>query len=121
MKRIIMACLLLTGCAGFQRDCNSTCASNLGADWIVLQYGFDGVPINCWKLSNVGITNETQSDGIYWLDSNTGHLVHISGWYNRVQVSNRDYEAAAKLLGVEANRCHDGKYETAPSIMVLPQ
>ncbi len=111
MKRfpLVMSLLFLTACAGWQRDCNSSVASSFGGDWIVLQYGFDGTPINCWKLKDVGITNERGTDGIYWQDP-AGHLVHISGWYNRVQVSNGDYAGAAKAIGINIDSCTGGKY-----------
>lgn len=108
-NKFFPALLLLAGCASWERDCNSTVASSFGGDWIVLQYGFDGTPINCWKLPNTAITNETGTDGIYWLNPG-GHLVHISGWYNRVQVSNGDYAGAAKSIGIELDRCVGGKY-----------
>ena len=74
-----------------------------------MQYGANGDPINCWKLMNVSITNEQSSDGIYWKEG-SGHLVHISGWYNRVQVNGGRYEEAAKLLGVELPKITNGKY-----------
>ena len=100
---------VLLGCAGWQRDCASSCASSLGSDWIVLQYGYDGKPINCWRLTNTAIDNENQTDGVFWRE-NTGHLVHISGWYNRVQVSSGDWDGAAKTLGIDLARCKDGAY-----------
>jgi len=109
LNKFFPALLLLAGCASWERDCNSSVASSFGGDWIVLQYGFDGSPINCWKLTNTAITNETGTDGIYWLNPG-GHLVHISGWYNRVQVSNGDYAGAAKSIGIELDRCVGGKY-----------
>lgn len=105
--------LLLTGCAAISRDCSSCGASNFGSDWIVLQYKMDGEPINCWKLKNTAITNEEHTDGIYW-QGPSGHLVHISGWYNRVQVQGGDWEGAAKTLGVTMARCDDGKYAALP-------
>lgn len=111
MKRRIMTILcllLLTACAGTQRGCASFNAENFASDWLVVQYGFNGVPINCWKLPNTSISNEGNSDGIYWLDANTGNLVHISGWYNRVQ--GRSWDTSAKSLGIDANLCGDGAY-----------
>ena len=77
---------LVVGCAGMQRGCSGFSAESFGADWIVVQYDMNMNPKCCWKLTNTSITNEAQSDGIYWLDEGSGHLVHISGWYNRVQV-----------------------------------
>ncbi len=102
--------LFLVGCAGFDRGCASSCAESYGADWVIVQYRFDGEPINCWKLRSASVTNEPTSDGIYWKDNVTGHLVHISGWYNRVQVENGNFESAAGLMGIDVNRCINGKY-----------
>lgn len=119
LNRLFPALLLLAGCASWERDCNSSVASSFGGDWIVLQYGFDGTPINCWKLTNTAITNEQGTDGIYWLDPG-GHLVHISGWYNRVQVHNNDFAGAAKSIGIELDRCTGGKYVApAPATTTL--
>lgn len=56
----------------------------------------------------MSVANEDGTDGIYWQQD--GHLVHISGWYNRVQVDDDKFEAAAALLGVELARCTNGKY-----------
>jgi hypothetical protein len=105
---------LLVGCAGWSRGCSSWCAEQMGADWIIVQYDAMGHPSGCWRVDDESVTNEDSSDGIYWKQH--GHLVHISGWYNRVQVSGDDYEGAAKLLGVELNQCHNGKY--SPSVVV---
>jgi hypothetical protein len=105
--------LLLCGCAGLSRDLQSCGASSFGSDWLVLQYGYDGKPINCWKLQTTAISNEERSDGIYW-KSPSGHLVHISGWYNRVQVDHNDYEGAAKQLGVSLASCGEGAYQAKP-------
>lgn len=112
MKRhivVFLTLLMLTGCAGMQRGCSSFWATQAGADWIIVQYGFNGDPINCWKLQNVSVSNEQSSDGIYWKEG-SGHLVHISGWYNRIQVDGGRYEEAAKLLGVELPKITNGKY-----------
>lgn len=114
MKRrivIFLMLLMLAGCAGMQRSCSSFWAENAGADWVVVvvQYAANGDPFNCWKLQNVSITNEPHSDGIYWKEG-SGHLVHISGWYDRVQVSGGRYDEAAKLLGVELAKITNGKY-----------
>lgn len=112
----LIPAILLFACAGTMRDCRSSCAGSLGADWIVVQYRADGSPMNCWRLPGVSIDNEGSSDGIYWA-STDGHLVHISGWYNRVQISHSDWKAAAKMVGVELDRCGAGAYlpsKTAP-------
>lgn len=114
--------LFLFGCAGYQRSCASGCATQLGADWIVVQYKTDGDPINCWKLTGSSISNEQGTDGIYWLDDQTNNLVHISGWYNRVQVERNDFDGAAKLIGVDMKYCKNGKYIVPTSaIHTLPE
>ncbi len=112
LLRLAFFALLLTGCAGFQRDCSSSCAQSLGGDWIIVQYRFDGTPINCWELRNTAVSSEDHSDGIYWQDPQ-GHLVHISGWYNRVQVMGNRWDEAAKTLGVEDTKCKNGVYAVA--------
>ena len=107
---VFCSMLLLYGCTGCSRELSDFGASNFGSDFIVVQYRFDGVPFACWSLHDAGIVNESGSDGIYWKDTKTGHMVHISGWYNRVQVTNGDYKAAGLLLGVDASLCGNGKY-----------
>lgn len=109
MNRIVWLVVFLVGCAGFQRDCKSSCASAYGSDWIVVQYRFDGAPINCWKLKDTAITNEGETDGIFWA-SPDGHLVHISGWYNRAQVNGGNWEGAARQLDVNLDACTEGAY-----------
>lgn len=104
-----LAAGLLTGCAGWSRQFTSWSAGSFGADWIITQFGADGHPFNCWKLSGVSVSNEEHSDGIYWQNSD-GHLVHISGWHNRVQVSGGNFEKAAAAVGVDAKKCGDGHY-----------
>lgn len=112
--------LSLAGCVGLQRDCSSMWASDVtGADWIVVQYGYDGHPVACWQLRGVGITNEPHSDGIFWREG-AGHLVHISGWYNRVQVASGDFDTAAKLLSVNRDHCTGGKYLDAVTSFKVP-
>jgi hypothetical protein len=107
----VFAALFLTGCAGFERGCSAAIASDFGADWVIVQYGASGDPMNCWQLKDVSVANERQSDGVYWKDQD-GHLVHISGWYNRVQVERGDFAGAAKAVGVDLSGCVGGKYST---------
>ena len=105
-----LAAIALAGCAGYQRDCQSCCAGMEGADWIVLQYDYSGTPINCWKLPDTSVSNESATDGIYWVDGPSGNLVHISGWYNRVQIENENWEEAAQSIDIDLGRCTNGKY-----------
>lgn len=106
----VLLFLVLSGCAGFWRGCADFRATNFGSDWVVVQYRYDGTAFHCWKLRDTSISNENSSDGIYWQDSKTRHLVHVSGWYNRVQVFGGDYDGAGALLGVEAAKCGNGHY-----------
>lgn len=106
--KAIFLSFFMFGCASISRDCSSSVASNFGSDWIIVQYSNNG-PINCWKLNDIAVDNESNTDGIYW-KSNQGHLVHISGWYNRVQVTGGDFDSAAKSVGVNLASCNDGKY-----------
>jgi hypothetical protein len=101
--------LSLLSCAGMERSCASCTAESFGADWIVVQYRNDGAPIACWQLTNTSISNEDRSDGVYWKSPN-GHLIHLSGWYNRVQVDKGDFKVAASDLGIDIDRCVGGKY-----------
>jgi hypothetical protein len=106
----VWALTLALGCAGVQRGCSVFSAESFGSDWIVVQYDMNMKPKCAWKLYNTSITNESSSDGIYWLDASSGHLVHISGWYNRVQVKGHDFNVAAKLVGVDMSLIQNGVY-----------
>jgi hypothetical protein len=108
-RHIMITAMLLFSCVGIEKSCSSGCASSFGGDWIVVQFNTAGEPFNCWKMNGVSITNEEGSDGIWWKNSSS-HLVHISGWYNRVQVKGGDWEAAAKAVGVELGKCGEGVY-----------
>jgi hypothetical protein len=110
--RVLLSLLFLSGCAGVQRSCAVFKAEAAGSNWIIVQLDYQGHPFNCWKLSNTSVTNEGQSDGIYWFGTG-GHLVHIGGWYDRVQVSDGDYDAAALAVGVNAEACGEGRYPAA--------
>ncbi len=103
-RLVICVFLFLTGCSGFLRQCSSWGASAFGSDWLIIQYNMNGGALKCWRLKDVSVQNEHNSDGIYWQASD-GHLVHISGWYNRVQVSSGDWTGAAKALSVNLKSC----------------
>lgn len=111
IKNVLMIAVLslVFSCAGIERGCSSGCANHLGGDWIVVQYDMRGEPFACWKLYDVSMTNEKNSDGIYWLDA-AGNLIHVGGWYNRVQVGNDAWGAAARSVGVILEYCRGGRY-----------
>lgn len=118
----MVVAMVVAGCAGFDRGCQSCTAENFGSDWIIVQYQYNGTPINCWTLKSTSVANENGSDGIYW-KTPSGHLIHISGWYNRVQVVNRDFETAAIVLGISLAWCGEGKYNAptaAPTAASTP-
>lgn len=106
--KVALLSIFMTGCAGFQRGCDSNMAESFGADWIIVQFDQTGKPFNCWKLKDTSVTNEPQSDGVYWTEG--GNLVHISGWYNRVQVQGNKWGEAAVSLGVNLKACTGGEY-----------
>lgn len=95
----VLAVLLLPSCAQWEKDFTSCNAESFGGDWVVVQIDMNGNAFRCWELHNVSITNETASDGIYW-QGEDGNLVHISGLYNRVQVSGDQFESALHEVGI---------------------
>jgi hypothetical protein len=105
--------VVIAGCAGTQRGCAAACAENYGADWIVVQMDMNGSPYRCWTLENTSITNEDHSDGIYWL-SPRGHLVHISGHYNRVQVAGGHWDDAFSEVGMTRAMCDEVQAQRLP-------
>jgi len=113
VSKIIFALLLflLCSCAGFSRNCSSWCADRVGADWLVVQWTASGNTVRCWELHGVSIANEENSDGIYW-ESVDGHLVHISGHYNRVQVKNKGWKKAYEELGIPNALCSGQAWST---------
>lgn len=105
---VLSALTLLAGCGkGYDRQMAVSNAEQYGADWIIAQDSSDGRVYRCWKLHNVSVANEEHSDGIHWLD-NSNHIVHISGWYNRISVSNNNWDDAAKQIDVDLTKCHEG-------------
>lgn len=102
-KHLVLA-IALTGCAGMERGCSSTVAESFGADWVIVKTDFSGKAYRCWVLEDTSVTNEQASDGIYW-KSESGQLVHISGFYDRVQVTHGDWPAAFKELGITKEEC----------------
>lgn len=101
---LAVAALFVVSCAGTMRECSSCTAGEFGADWIVVQLRMDGTPFRCWELHDVSVANEPSSDGIYW-QSADGHLVHISNFYNRVQVEGGDFASAYEELGITRAEC----------------
>lgn len=104
--------LVFAGCAGTSRGCSSCMAQQFGADWVVVQMDNEGRPYRCWELRDTSISNEGNSDGIYWKDTTSGNLVHISGHYNRVQVENGNWDHAYQSLGLTKETCAAIRAET---------
>lgn len=94
------------GCAGTARGCSSWWAESAGADWIVVQYNGLGEPFRCWALEGVSVANEEGSDGIYWRNPD-GHLIHLSGHYNRIQVSDGNWDSAFAEIGLTRDVCSE--------------
>jgi hypothetical protein len=101
---LFLVVFLLPACAGWGRGCSSCTAKQFGADWVVVKNDLNGKPFRCWALGDVSITNEGQSDGIYW-KSPRGHLVHIAGNYDYVQVEHMDWRSAYAELGLTEETC----------------
>ena len=125
MRRLQVALLLLLlcGCAGISRKCSSCCAGAVGADWIVVQMDGFGRVMRCWELHDVSIANEESSDGIYW-ESADGHLVHISGFYNRVQVEHSGWDQAYREMGINKKICtkvRNGMIAVHPELQIRPE
>lgn len=95
---------LIFGWKGVSRGCSGCVARAAGTDWIIVQLDLEGEPFRCWELRDVSVANESQSDGIYWEEEN-GNLVHISGLYNRVQVSGGNWDAGFRSLGLTRDEC----------------
>lgn len=107
---LMALCLLsLTSCGkGWERQQAINNAENNGADWVVSQYDMNGHTARCWLLTNVSVANEEHSDGLHWQD-NDGHLIHISGWYNRVMVLHGDFQEAGNQIDIpDVRQCHKG-------------
>lgn len=115
MKKVLWSVLaivaigLIVQLPGVRRCWTAFKAGAIGSDWIVVQFDMNGKPFNAWKYEGVSVTNETNSDGIYWTDP-AEHLVHISGWYDRVQVSDKKFSEAARILGVDDSKITNGRY-----------
>lgn len=104
---LILFIVVLPGCAGVQRELSSCSAGMEGADWVVVQYTFDGHPFRCWELHGASVVNEASSDGIYWTNPSTNNLVHISGIYNRVQVTNDNWDKGFQEVGLTQDGCNE--------------
>lgn len=101
---LILWALILTSCAGWGRSCTGCIAQEFGASWVVTQNDMQGHPFRCWKLENVSVANEQGSDGIQW-KSPDGHMVHLAGQYNRVQVDGGNWTSAFAELGLTEETC----------------
>jgi hypothetical protein len=110
--RRLLFFILLTSCAAWDRECAQCGTEVHGANWLVVQLKMDGEIKNCWQLKDLAVANERSSDGIWWVDRN--EQVHISGWYNYVQV--HDWNTAAVTLGVNLAQCTGGRYHTLEEI-----
>lgn len=106
MKNIgiwVFVAFLSTGCAGTMRKCDMACSSEMGANWLVVQRDNAGKTVRCWKLYDVSIGDSAEVDGIYW-QAVDGSIVHITGWFDRVQVES-SWDKAAALLDVDLTTC----------------
>lgn len=78
----------------------------MGADWVVVELvEMSGTPYRCWELKNVALSSEEGSDGIYWKDTVSGNLIHISGSYDYVQVKDGNWDAAFSQINMTRESC----------------
>lgn len=115
--RFAFAAVLLLGCASTDRTCAQCSTEIHGADWLVVQLKADGEIRNCWQLHDLSLANEPHSDGVWWVSS--GEQVHISGWYNYVQVGSMapaNWNSAAATLGVNLSQCTGGRYQSLDEV-----
>lgn len=124
MRHFIFLLVLLGGCAYLDRGCSSCGATAFGADWIVVELTEAGAKLyRCWELTNTTITSEESSDGIYWKDSSTGNLIHVSGSYDYVQVKNNNWADAFRQLNLSRESCkliRSRQYDVKSGIYLLP-
>ena len=102
----VFALMIMSGCAGASRNCSQCNAETFGGDFVVVELTeARGVPYRCWMLRGVSISNEKNSDGIYWKDPESGNLVHISGSYDYVQVKGDNWNRALEYLNLTREAC----------------
>lgn len=101
---LLCTVLSIAGCDGCERGFADDNARRFGADWIVVQYDYTDAPFRCWRLEDVSVANEHNSDGIYWL-AEGGNLVHLSGMYTRIQVENDNWAQGFAEIGLTAEGC----------------
>lgn len=91
MLALALCCLpLVTGCAGCMNDIRSR-GSILGSttgDYIVISQS-GGLIMDCWKLNDVYVQNEENSDGWLFTDDD-GNVVRISGDCKVIRISDMD-------------------------------
>lgn len=109
MRRMIWLApilFLISACPGVERGCTSCMAKEFGADWVVVELTeAGGKPYRCWELRGASVENERASDGIYWKDTVSDNLVHVSGSYDYVQVVGGDWDSAYAELNLTKDAC----------------
>jgi len=91
---VMVTVLMFLGPKGCERHISSWRADAYGSDWLVVQYAQDGSVMNHWELTDKSVGSETNSDGIYFIDSD-GNVVHLSGHYVYVEVAD-DWDSVKK-------------------------
>ena len=82
---------VFSGPSGISRSWSNYQANWGGSDWLVVQYAQDGSVIATWELHDQAMGSEQNSDGIFFTD-NDGNVVHLSGHYVYVQVTDGKWE-----------------------------
>jgi len=102
--------LLIIGILSLNKNCQRMAAAGwsevAGADWLVVQYSQDGGVINYWALTDKSVGQETQSDGIYFIDDDES-VVHLSGHYIYVERKNVSWDSLKKKYLTDGNAERD--------------
>lgn len=102
---VIIIPLVIMGPSGIKTGCMGWKASAYGSDWLVVQYAQSGCIISTWELENEAIKNEQDSDGIFFVAPEG--VVHLSGHYVYVQLTEEDSLVEAKHQLTGTGKCAD--------------
>jgi len=95
---LLVAILLvvLIGPKGLEKEYHKWRTGAYGSDWLVIEYTDDGYVMDFWELHNCFISNEEESDGIYFVyeENKKSQVVHISGRYKLIEIKNDQWEWA---------------------------
>lgn len=90
MLALVLCCMpFMIGCAGCYNDISASggiLGEYSGAYVVISQSG--GEIMDCWKMDNVYVQNESNSDGWLFVD-NDGNVIRISGDCKVIRINKR--------------------------------